>query len=271
MSIPKLISYKQDHQNYHANEDDRPASFLDMLSQNFLQKSNLITDKSIVKLLTLCQVAQKSAFCRGDYVNHYQQLENFLFKAVKGTPFQNELTAVCDFYKYHLNKSLLETQLQILHTNLLECCDLKVPEIVKEFRSLPKCQQELMQQVKIATKLWLLAPATNAVSERSASSVRRICTYLRTRSSQGRFKNCMVLSVHKDEVDKLNLLDIANEFCRESDQRIGHFRRFHARDQRNNCKERCIKSTQCYKSFYFIFIISSIFRACNVEKKTKQF
>ena len=32
----------------------RPARFfLEMLSQNFLQKSNLITDKSILKLLTL--------------------------------------------------------------------------------------------------------------------------------------------------------------------------------------------------------------------------
>ena len=117
--------------------------------------------------------------------------------------------------------------------------------IVKEFRNLPKWQQELMQQVKIAIKLWLLAPATNAVSERSASAVRRICTYLRTRSSQERFNNCMVLSVHKDEVDKLNLIDIANEFCRESDQRIGRFGRFHARDQINNCKELCTKSTQC--------------------------
>ena len=117
--------------------------------------------------------------------------------------------------------------------------------IVKEFRNLPKWQQELMQQVKIAIKLWLLAPATNAVSERSASALRRICTYLRTRSSQERFSNCMVLSVHKDEVDKLNLIDIANEFCRESDQRIGPFGRFHARDQINNCKELCTKSTQC--------------------------
>ena len=184
-------------------------------------------------------------FLQGDYVSHYQRLESLLFKAVKGAPFQNELTAVCDFDKDDLNISLLETQLQILGTKLSECCDLKVPEIVKEFRNLPKCQQELMQQAKIAIKLWLLAPATNAVSERSASAVRRIFTYLRTRSSQERFNNCMVLLVHKDEVDKLNLIDIANKFCRESDQRIDRFGRFHARDQINNCIEPCTKSIQC--------------------------
>ena len=169
-------------------------------------------------------------FLQCDYINHYQQLESLLFKAGKGAPFQNELTAECDFYKDDLNISLLETQLQILHTKLSKCCDLKVPEIVKEFHNLPKCQKELMQQVKIAIKLWHLAPVTNAVSGRSASAVRRICIYLRTRSSQERFNNCMTLSVHKDEVDKLNLFGIANEFCRENDQRIGRFGRFHARD-----------------------------------------
>ena len=183
-------------------------------------------------------------FLQGDYVNHYQHLESLLFKSVKGARFQNELTAVCDFYKDDLNIPFLKTQLEILHTKISECCDLKVPEIAKEFCNLPKCQQELMQ-VKLAMKLWLLAPAANAVSERSASAVRRICTYLRTRSSQERFNSFMVPLVHKDEVDKLHLIDIANEFCRESDQRIGRFGRFHARDEINNCKELCTKSTQC--------------------------
>ena len=184
-------------------------------------------------------------FLQGDYVNHYQQLEKLLSKAVKGVLFQNELKAVCAFYKDDLNKSLLETQLQILHTKFSSHPDLKVPDIVKEFRNLSKCQQELMQQVKTAIKLWLLAPATNAVSERSASAVRRICTYLRTRSSQERLNNCMVLTIHKDEVDKLNLINIANEFCRENNQRIHHFGRFCASDQLNTCKEFCTKSTQC--------------------------
>ena len=110
----------------------------------------------------------EKCFLQGDYVNHYQQLEKLLFNAVKGVPFQNELSAVCDFYQYDLDKSLLETQLLILHTKFSQCGDLKVPEIVKGFCNLPECQQELMQQVKIVIKLWLLAPATNAVSERSA-------------------------------------------------------------------------------------------------------
>ena len=77
-------------------------------------------------------------FLQADYVNHYEQLESLLFKAVKGAPFQNELTAVCDFYKDDLDILLLETQLQILHTKLSECCDLKVSEIVKRVSQSPE-------------------------------------------------------------------------------------------------------------------------------------
>lgn len=178
-------------------------------------------------------------FLQGDYVDYYQKLEVLLLKAVKGESFQSKLNVVCDFYKDDLNKSLLETHLQILNTTLSTDVYHNVSSIVREFRKLPKCHQELMLQVKVVIKLWLLAPATNAVSERSASAVRRICTYLRTTSSQERLNNCMVLSVYKDEVDKLNLIDIANEFCRKSEHRTKFFGRFHDRDQIDNYKVLC--------------------------------
>ena len=57
----------------------------------------------------------EKCFLQGDYVNHYQQLESLLLKAVKGAPFQNELATVCDFYKDVLNISLLETTATSAH------------------------------------------------------------------------------------------------------------------------------------------------------------
>ena len=58
-----------------------------------------------------------------------------------------------------------------------------------------------------------VVPATNAVSERSASGVRRVKTYLRsTTMSQIRFNNLLVLHVHKDKTDNLNLVNCLNEF-----------------------------------------------------------
>ena len=106
---------------------------------------------------------------QGGYVNNYQQLEDLLLNAVEGTSFQNELMAVCDFYK------------DILPTKFLEKCHLSLPDI----HNLLKCQQDLMQQMKHL----LLAPETNADSERSALAVRRICTYC----AQGQARSGLII------------------------------------------------------------------------------
>ena len=63
-----------------------------------------------------------------------------------------------------------------------------------------------MSQVVVVGKLLLLAPCTNAVSERSCSAL------LRNTMSQSRLNHCMILNIHKDQVDKMNLIDIANKF-----------------------------------------------------------
>ena len=60
-------------------------------------------------------------------------------------------------------------------------------------------------------------PATNAVSERSASALRRIKTYLRTSMTQLRMNNLMVLHVHKENLDKLSL---AKDFVSQPEHRL---------------------------------------------------
>ena len=67
--------------------------------------------------------------------------------------------------------------------------------------------------------LLLVMPATNAESERSFSAVRRIKSYLRSTMSQQRLDHLMVLHVHSDHTDKLNLVDVANEFIADNEHR----------------------------------------------------
>ena len=55
-------------------------------------------------------------------------------------------------------------------------------------------------------------PATNASSERYFSALRRIKTYLRNTMSQERLNNLMLLYVHKDQIDLLNICDVGNDF-----------------------------------------------------------
>ena len=80
-----------------------------------------------------------------------------------------------------------------------------------------------MHQVCKLVRLLLVMPATNAQSERSFSAVRRIKTYLRSRMSQKRLNNLMLLHVHKSETDDLDLIDVANDFIAHSEHRKQFF------------------------------------------------
>ena len=59
----------------------------------------------------------------------------------------------------------------------------------------------------------IISQATNAVSERLVSNLRRIKDWLRTSMTQKRLNHCMILSVHKERTDDLVLVVVANDFC----------------------------------------------------------
>ena len=52
-------------------------------------------------------------------------------------------------------------------------------------------------------------PATNAVSERTFSAFCRVKTYLRSRMSQARLNYLMLLYVHREVTDSLDLVQVA--------------------------------------------------------------
>ena len=83
-----------------------------------------------------------------------------------------------------------------------------------------------MSQVCKTFKLLLVMPATNAVSERSFSALRRIKSYLRSTITQQRLKHLMVHHIHKDLTDKLDIISLANEFVAKREHRFSIFGTF---------------------------------------------
>lgn len=69
-------------------------------------------------------------------------------------------------------------------------------------------------------------PATNAVSERSASAMRRIKTYLRSTMTQTQLNNIMVLHIHNHLTDAIDNISVLNEFVSANDERIKLFGSF---------------------------------------------
>ncbi|KAL5479540.1 hypothetical protein EMCRGX_G023069 [Ephydatia muelleri] len=89
-----------------------------------------------------------------------------------------------------------------------------------------KGQQSLLSEVKKVLQLVLVMPATNATSERSFSALRRVKTYLRTKMSQKRLNHLLILNVHKERTDTLDLKDTLNSFVEGSQHRAGLFSLF---------------------------------------------
>ena len=73
-------------------------------------------------------------------------------------------------------------------------------------------------------------PATNAVSERSLSAMKRLKTYLRSTTFDCRLNHMIVLHVHKDRTDTLNMVEVANAFVERNDFRHPIFGVFGEKD-----------------------------------------
>ena len=81
-------------------------------------------------------------------------------------------------------------------------------------------------------------PSTNAVSKRLFSALRRIKTYLQSTMSQDRLNHLLVLHVHKELTDSLDMITVANDFVAGSEHRLSMFG--------------CFSESDCYSGgFYF--------------------
>ena len=80
-------------------------------------------------------------------------------------------------------------------------------------------QTDFYSEIIVLLKLYLASPATNAVSEGSASSMRRIKNWLRSSESQERLNHCMLFSIHREKTDETNLKNATNVFCEANKDR----------------------------------------------------
>ena len=90
------------------------------------------------------------------------------------------------------------------------------------FLSLSPAQLSLISNVIYLMQLIRVMPATNASLERSFSALRRVKSYLRATMKQDRLNYLMLLHVHKDKTDELDLKLLVNEFI-NSDHRSNIF------------------------------------------------
>ena len=143
----------------------------------------------------------------------YSALENIiLMTLINNKSFET-------LYEDDIDTPKLEVQLKLL-PNLLNIDDnLNIPFILVKIRLLSIAQRRIICEVVKMLKIVLLAPATNAESERIFSALKRVKTYLRSTMGEKRLGGLMVLHVHKEETNLINIIDAANNFTTKKSSR----------------------------------------------------
>ena len=170
----------------------------------------------------------KNRFEQPDF-QKYVMLQELLLNAVNGCAWQKQLDEVCDIFD-DISKSALETQLPLLlpTAKTMEMCDgnITAHDLVKLFQGMTYARRSLLSEVIKVAKLLLVMPATNATSERSFSALKRVKTYLRSTTTDKRMNNLMILHIHKERADKLDLIEVGSEFVSRNSNRLRVFGKF---------------------------------------------
>ena len=116
---------------------------------------------------------------------------------------------MCALYT-DLDASSLKMQLMNLATKFAGNSTTMLHEILDYLCGLSPDARSFFKVCCVAS-LIIVMPATNAVSERSFSTMRRIKSYLRSTMKQSRLNHTMVLNIHKEELDILDMVAVANE------------------------------------------------------------
>ena len=176
--------------------------------------------------------AIRDRFDQPDY-QMYACMQDILLTAAKGGDVSDYMTKVIGentftaLYEDDIDMESLRQQLRLLPSILkLESSDVTISNILTKIRGMSPSKRCLVDQVIELVILILLAPATNAESERCFSAMKRVKNYLRATMGQPRFKNLMTLYIHNEKLDGINLVKVLNTFVSKSRDRYAVFGQF---------------------------------------------
>ena len=174
-------------------------------------------------------------FCQRRGLPIAAKLEKLLIDAANGSFTDGDLSQeIIELYSRDLDKASLSNQLKML-PQLVHTYNAGNPQTaIREVTGL-RTMCDIMNSISVSRTLFnqidrllhiiLTVPVTTSTAERSFSTLRRLKTYLRSTMTRTRLNNLMMLHIHKDRTDKLDICDIAKEFVayNERQKNFGKF------------------------------------------------
>jgi len=154
-------------------------------------------------------------------------LEDLLLNACQGRECREQLQYLCDLYR-ELDASQLDVQIQSLKNQFAQSVECPIKTCIAFLQELSLPARTYFSEVVKVVQLILVMPATNAVSERSFSTMRRIKIYLRSTMllRQDPLNHLMTLHIYQDKLDNLDLVSVANDFVSFNEHRRTFFGTF---------------------------------------------
>ena len=166
-----------------------------------------------------------------------EEIEKLLISHCNNNNDVNPSEELMELYQREINFQNLQVQLAMLPDFLKTCNEQKAHETpikqvtsvntICELMNISSFGKTMFSEVNKLLHLYLTIPMTSSTAERSFSALRRIKDYLRSTMTQACLNHLMVMHVHKDRTDNLNIVDIAKAFVSLNDRRstfFGHFK-----------------------------------------------
>ena len=157
----------------------------------------------------------------------YATMQNVFLYAINGLDFASEMVkptiknnvSFVDLYSDEVDVNTFKTQLELLPSIFKAFEPVSIHNIFKFVREMTIAKRNLISEVITLINLIVVAPATNAESERIFSAMKRVKSYLRNKMTNQRLNHLMVMHVHKDRLDNLNFVDVGNTFVGANQRR----------------------------------------------------
>ncbi len=157
-------------------------------------------------------------------------LEQALVKAANGDDFESEVAHLKDScYKHDIEWPDLMRHLPMLQDIVKKDTSIKrvtSTSTICDAMNSNHIFKEMLPSVHNLLRLYKTLPISSATSERTFSALRRLLTYLRSSMTERRLNNCLLLHVHKEVTDSLDLVAVATEFICMHDERKKYFGAF---------------------------------------------
>ena len=113
-----------------------------------------------------------------------------------------------------------------------------IDDLISFFQSIDDSQKLLLSEICTLGKLLLVTAtnsATNSASERSFSALKPVKIYLRSTTGDVRLNHLMMLHIHRERSDTIDLVAAANQFVGKQENRKQLFGTFTPNDLLQSC------------------------------------